>query len=208
MRNRLSPSAGALGPKASSSTWFCLIRDCGRQRRPAARRCARRRPAAGRLELIVQLVRVVHLGQVEKQYGSGAAMARRGGEAAMTTAAVVGSSGGSGSSGSGGEEQEREEREQHERRQGGDGGAGAGGGGRGRAGGGDTAEGEGGPEVETRRRAETGRRVGASIPRSSTTRKTSGASQASPFGPSGGWALRRNASRSRTRSSCRKKTQT
>ena len=61
-----------------------------------AQRCTRRRPAADRLELIVQLVRVVHLEQVGERYGSGAAMAKRVGEAAMTTAAVAGLSGGAG----------------------------------------------------------------------------------------------------------------
>ena len=78
MQSQLSPSVW-LSTRRDCQTWFCIIRNsCGRQRRPAARRCARRRPAADRLELIVQLVRVVHLEQVGERYGCGpsAAFAR------------------------------------------------------------------------------------------------------------------------------------
>ena len=116
-----------------------------------AQRCARRRPAADRLIVFVQFVTSVDLGQVESRYGSGAAMAKWVGEAAMTAAAVVGLSRGSRSSRSSGEKSRSRKVTISTR---GSRAAMAGDGG----GGGLVAEGEGEPEVETRRRAEAGQR--------------------------------------------------
>ena len=102
MRNRLSPSVW-LSTRRDCQTWFCLIRNQWKAASPGgAQRCARRRPAADRLELIVQLVRVVHLEQVGERYGSGAAMAK-----------WVGDGGGDdGDDGGGGSGVERGEQEQ------------------------------------------------------------------------------------------------
>ena len=180
MRNRLSPSVGApgrspaarLGSASSATVEGSVARRRAEVRAPPPRRRSPR--------VFVQLVTSVDLGQVESRYGSGAAMAKWVGEAAMTAAAVVGLSRGSRSSRSSGEKSRSRKVTISTRgsraAMAGDGGGGGWwrrakasrrwrhGGGRRRAKGGDVAGGGGGPEVETRRRAEAGRRAGASGP--------------------------------------------
>ena len=106
MRNRLSPPAGAIQPEGIARLGSASSAHEWKAASPGgAQRCTRRRPAADRLECSYSLSRPPRagLGQVESRYGSGAAMAKWVGKAAMTAAAVVGLSGGSRSIRSSGE---------------------------------------------------------------------------------------------------------